>query len=131
MSQAPIDPLWREIRDIMKHRHLAPGHDEVDTLNRLLSRSPWAKDGHAPFKVTRQNSTVSAESWDLAHLWQLIDSNPTLKTDTPPATSGGAVVVVRWGSAEYLLDGRRRINQWKRESCNGPHRVLVVKEART
>ena len=131
MSDAQSETLWREIYDLLRHRHFAPGHDEVDTLNRLLSRPPWAKDGRAPFKVTRQNSRVIAESWRLARLWQLIETNPTLRTDTPPATAVGAVVVVRWGGAEYLLDGRRRINHWNRNSVHGPHRVLVVVEEPT
>jgi hypothetical protein len=131
MSTAQSDHLWREIHEIMRYRHIAHGHDEVDSLNRLLSRSPWARDGRPPFRITRQNSSVVAETWDLDRLWQLVDANPSLKTDTPPAASIGAVVVARWGGTEYLLDGRRRINQWKRNSIRGPHRVLLVTEART
>jgi hypothetical protein len=70
----------------MRWRHFQPKHDEVDSINRLVSKAPWPAD----FVVSRE-----------------------------PKNTSGAVVVVRWSGREYLMDGRRRINHWNRNSIAG------------
>jgi hypothetical protein len=119
-----VQDLWEEVRDVMRWRHFAPGHNEIDSIKRLLSRPPWSTD----LGISRRNSKVEVELWDRALLWRLILENPSLITDKEPAKTSGAIVVVRWAGREYLIDGRRRINHWQRNGVTGPHRVLVISE---
>jgi hypothetical protein len=79
-------------------------------------------------RISRQSAYVFAETWDLSRLWQLILNNPSLATDNDPFSAVGPIVVVRLDNAEYLVDGRRRINYWQRKQVVGPHRVLLVSE---
>jgi hypothetical protein len=117
------DPLWPEYRKVIGG-HICAGHDSIDTINRLLRKNPWLKDTPAMFQIPREGLNLSAESWALDRLWPLI--HRTMFTDLEPASSSGAVLILRWNDREYLTDGRRRINHWKRNNLNGPHRALVV-----
>jgi hypothetical protein len=78
------------------------------------------------FQLARNYVAITDETWDLPKLASLLHSSQ-LTTDEP-TKSIGAVVVVRRGALEFLVDGRRRINYWKRNAVTGPHRVLVVSE---
>ena len=50
-------------------------------------------------------------------------------TPEEPYSTEGAVLVLRWSGVEYLMDGRRRLNHWKRKNAEGPHRTLVLQRA--
>lgn len=82
------------------------------------------KDPGALPVISREEFDVAREAWDLERLWKLIHG--TQQTDLPPAATHHPIIVVRWDGADYLIDGRRRINRWKREGMEGPHDVLVV-----
>jgi hypothetical protein len=93
-------------------------------MNRLLQKHPRAKQrGEIP-QVSRSFLNVSAESWSLEKLWNLI--HPEQFTDVEPNVTNLPVIVLRWNGTDYLMDGRRRINRWKRNESIGPHRVLLV-----
>jgi hypothetical protein len=115
--------LWDEMCEAMKwHNH--EHHCCIDTVNRLLQKHPRAKErGEIPH-VARGSLNVAEESWELDRLWGLI--HETQITDVVPNSTGPAIVVLRWKGVEYLMDGRRRINGWKRNGNLGPHRVLVL-----
>lgn len=71
---------------------------------------------------------MSAEMWSLERLCLLIPA--PLVTSMQPYSPTGAVVVLQWDGEQYLMDGRRRINHWKRVAEEGPHRVLVLRKTR-
>ena len=120
--------LWDETCEVLKHHYLA-GHSCIDTINRLLRKNPHVQNPRSPPQVKREKLTVSAENRSLSQLWTLIHA--TQVTQTPPGQVGRAIVVLRLhDGSEYLMDGRRRINLWKRQGTDGPHRVLVVEESR-
>ena len=118
--------LWDEMCEILKwHNH--PMHCCIDTVNRLLHKHPVSKMQKPIPQVARKSLDVSEETWSLDQLWTLI--HPVQVTPDPPNAQGGAIVVLRLSGVNYLMDGRRRINEWKRTGVLGPHRVLILREA--
>jgi hypothetical protein len=115
--------LWHEMCEVMKW-HNRPRHCCVDTINRLMAKHPVAKRLRKTIQVSRESLVVSAEMRSLEQLWQLIHREHL--TRKPPGATGFAIVVLRWDGTEFLLDGRRRINHWKRRNLAGPYRVLVL-----
>ena len=118
------EALWAEYRDILGHRHIHPGHDVVDTVNRLLLKSPWFPQPSEALQITKADLSIVEDSWELPRLWKLI--HPKQVTDDEPTSTQGAILALRWQRAEHLIDGRRRINHWQRVGTPGPHRVLVL-----
>lgn len=78
------------------------------------------------FSFARNYVEITEETWDLPKLASLLHSSQ-LTTDEPTKPIG-AVIVIRRGALEFLVDGRRRINHWRRNAVTGLIRVLVVSE---
>jgi hypothetical protein len=124
MDRGPDDSaLWSEYQSIIA-RHILPGHDVVDTVNRLLRKSPWLKDSGEHFQISRNGLFITEASWALSRLWRLI--HPAQITQDEPTFTAGAVVLLRHGGTDHLMDGRRRINHWQRNGKQGTHRVLIL-----
>jgi hypothetical protein len=123
---SPEITLWSEFFELMKWRHIAHGHDLVDTINRLMAKHPSVVDSGRMVQLPRDKVTISAELWDLSRLWPLI--HPKQITPDEPFALSGPVAVLRWDGCHYLVDGRRRINHWQRQGVTGPHRVLLIKK---
>lgn len=117
--------LWDELQGIIGY-HARPGDGCIATLNRLLHKHPLAKS-HAGIRITCDTHRLSAESWAPERLWQLI--RPWQATRDPPRSAQEAVIVARLEGEDYLIDGRRRINYWKREGLPWIRRVLVIEAA--
>ena len=115
--------LWEEFRGVIA-RHNLSGDDAIDTVNRLLRKNPWLRHSGATLQIPKTGLRVSVESWELSRLWQLIHLAQV--TPDEPASTGGAVLILRWSGFECLLDGRRRVNLWQRNNVAGPHRALVL-----
>jgi hypothetical protein len=115
--------LWEEYRRIIAG-HIHPGHDVIDTVNRLLRKSPWFTDPTATPQISRNDLSIIEDSWSLSLLWQLIHSKQI--TANEPTSVTGAILTLRCHGKEYLMDGRRRINHWHRNNAQGPHRVLIL-----
>lgn len=115
--------LWHEMCEVVKW-HNRPRDCCVDTINRLLAKHPVVKEGRISIRVSRESLVISTEMWNIEELWRLIHRKHL--TRKPPGETEFAIVVLRRDGREYLLDGRRRINQWKRRNAAGPHRVLVL-----
>ena len=115
--------LWDELCKIISY-HDKPGDGCMETLNRLLRKHPSVKSRKLSVQIARESHRLSAESWGPDRLWQLI--LPSHKTRDPPRSAQEAVVVARFEGADYLIDGRRRINFWKREGLPWERRVLVI-----
>ncbi len=122
----PDQALWSELHELLRHRHMAPGHDALDSVNRLLRKSERVKETLGSLQLPRGRVSIAVENWELARLVAILHSSQF--TDAPPEYETGAVAVVRRDPLDYLIDGRRRINHWKRGGAAGPHRVLVVQE---
>jgi hypothetical protein len=121
------EQLWRELRDVLGG-HIASGHDEVDTFNRLLRKRRKRFEPNLMLQLPDEGLRIRAEEWLLDALWSLLD-HPSLIVNDEPNRPEGAVVVVRWDGRNFLMDGRRRINYWKRQGIVGPHRVLLIDKA--
>jgi hypothetical protein len=115
--------LWDEYQRVIA-RHILPGHDVVDTVNRLLRKSPWFPQPSAVLQIQRTGLSIVQDTWSLPKLWQLI--HPRQVTADEPVSTDGAVLALRCNGSEYLMDGRRRINHWYRHNVQGPHRVLIL-----
>ena len=124
-TELPTDEsdLWWEVCSVIEW-HNRPADGCIDTINRLIAKHPVAKKLPRPVRVQRECLTVRADARSIDQLWRLI--HPSLRTKSPPHAKDCPIIVLSVGDAEYLLDGRRRINFWKRNSVAGPHRVLVV-----
>lgn len=121
-AQASEESLWDELKEIIGY-HDKPGDGCMQTLNRLLRKHPLAKS-LPEFRIARETHRLSAESWPPDRLWKLI--LPSQVTQDPPRSAQDAVIVARLGGKDYLIDGRRRINYWKREGLPWERRVLVI-----
>ena len=119
-QESDID-LWAEYECVIR-RHILPGHDVIDTVNRLLLKSPWLKDARTMLRIPRIGLRIFAGSSPLSTLWKLI--HPAQITSDEHTT--GAVLLLQWDGTDYLMDGRRRINHWQRNNVEGPHRVLTL-----
>jgi hypothetical protein len=115
--------LWAEACDVLRWHNR--GTDTcIQTLNRLWRKSPWVKEPAALPILAEDQVRMVQEHWDLPRLVGLLHGKQrtanTPKSLTPP------IILVRWASTDYLIDGRTRINHWERYQDAGPHRVLVV-----
>ena len=115
--------LWDELCEIIAW-HDKPGDDCIATLNRLLRKHPRVRPEQRALRISRSTHRLSVESWKPDRLWQLI--LPSQVTKDPPRSAQEAVIVARFAGADYLIDGRRRINYWKRERLPWERRVLVI-----
>lgn len=104
----------QEVEHVLKNH---PNGYCAAKVARLFGKSPWLVDEVA-------KAAVVEESWDLPKLQGLLHVEQ--ETPTPPNSRDGAIIVLRWNGRDYLIDGRRRINQWVREKTSGPFRVLVI-----
>ena len=118
--------LWSELHDLLKYRHILPGDDALDSVNRLLDKNEKVKDTLGRLQLRRGRTSITLERWELTRLVEVL--HPSQQTDDEPTLPTGAVAVVRDGALEFLVDGRRRVNHWIRNGTIGPHRVLVVAE---
>jgi hypothetical protein len=125
-TPTPRSDLWKELESVVA-QHIEPGHDVIDTVNRLLRKNPWLRDSGSALQIPKVGLDLLVEAWELDQLWLLVHASQV--TAVEPVLLSGAVVVLRWDRAEYLMDGRRRINHWKRQQAHGPHRTLVVQRA--
>lgn len=101
--------------------------DPDDEIQRLADQ--WAgRMWRHSVKVSRETATIRAEYWEAARLGALIDKMSAIDdrytTDQPPRFMPGPATILRIGEYEAVLDGRRRINQWRAGS--GRHPVLVI-----
>jgi hypothetical protein len=122
--------LWDEARSQLDF-HARPGHDWIDTLNRLWRKNRFvmSMDGvlklpQAPPVLTREMLTVSHEQWPLERLVPLVhvDAHDRAR----PKRDDRPVLLLEWQGRHFLIDGINRINRRKRDGLAGPHDVIVI-----
>jgi hypothetical protein len=121
-------PLWDDLRHVIR-RHIESGHDEIDTINRLLRKRRVRLEPALTLQIPKDGLRIGEENWSIDHLWTLL--HPTQIVPHEPKKPTGAIALLRWADRDILIDGRRRINHWKRHNLLGPHRVLVVQRDKT
>ena len=130
MSGESDEEAWQLVESELGH-HQRPGHDWVDTLNRLWRKNRFvmSMDGvlkldREPPVLTREMLSVSREHWPLERLAPLVhadahDRRRPKRDDLP-------VLVLEWQGRHYLIDGLNRVNRRVRERLPGPHEVIVI-----
>ncbi len=117
------DALW-EVSCAIIRWHNRGTDGCIETLNRLWRKRPWMEDLDRLPRLTESEMFLSLEYWNLDRLVSLL--HPTQKTNKTPRATAPPIIVIRWSGSDYLIDGRTRINYWKRTNDNGPHRVILI-----
>ena len=121
--------LWEEAKAQLGF-HARPGHDWLDTLNRLWRKNRFvmSMDGvlklpQAPPVLTRDMLTVSRDYWPLERLVPLvhIDAHDRAR----PKRDDRPILILEWQGRNFLIDGINRINRRKRDGDAGPHEVII------
>lgn len=122
--------LWKEAKDQLGF-HARPGHDWLDTLNRLWRKNRFvmSMDGvlklaEPPPVLTRGMLTVSREQWPLERLAPLVHVDAHDRTR--PKRDERPILLLEWRGRHYLIDGINRINRRVRGRQVGPHEVIVI-----
>ncbi len=64
--------LWNELHDLLKYRHIAHGHDALDSVNRLLDKNDKVKDIVGRLQLPRGHTSITLEHWDLIRLVEVL-----------------------------------------------------------
>lgn len=111
--------------------HARPGHDWVDTLNRLWRKNRFvmSMDGmlklpQAPPVLTREMLSIRREQWPLEQLVPLVhvDAHDRAR----PKRDDRPILLLEWQGRHFLIDGINRVNRRRRERLAGPHEVIVI-----
>ena len=122
--------LWEEAKAQLGF-HARPGHDWLDTLNRLWRKNRFvmSMDGvlklaEPPPVLTREMLEVSRERWPLERLAPLVhvDSHDRAR----PKSDERPILLLEWQGRHFLIDGINRINRRARDKQAGPHEVIVI-----
>lgn len=123
--------LWDEAMSQLGF-HARPGHDWLDTLNRLWRKNRFvmSQDGvlklaEPPPVLTREMLAISRERWPLEKLAPLVhvDSHDRAR----PKRDDRPILLLEWQGRCYLIDGINRVNRRVRAGEKGPHDVIVIR----
>lgn len=130
MSAADEQAALQEAASQLAH-HARPGHDWVDTLNRLwrknrfvMSMDGMLKLDAPPPVLTAEMLAVTRERWPLERLAPLV--HPDAHGRARPKRDERPILLLEWQGRHFLIDGINRINRRVREGLAGPHEVLVI-----
>ncbi len=122
--------LWDEAKSQLAF-HARPGHDWLDTLNRLRRKNRFVMSLDGVLKLdeplpvlTREMLVVSRERWPLERLAPLVHVDAHGRAR--PKRNERPVLVLEWRGRPFLIDGINRINRRLRERDAGPHEVIVM-----
>src|SRR5688572_14555316 len=108
--------LWQELWDLLGHdckRNESPRQ----RFNRIF-REQVGDHPPIPF-ITK---AIRKAYWPLSQLTKF--AMP--QAGAAPKREDVPLVVVRWRDADFLIDGRRRINRWVEQADIGPHSLLLI-----
>lgn len=121
---------WDVVERELAH-HAKPGHDVLDTLNRLWRKNRFVTslDGmlkleSEPPVLTRAMLSAARERWPLERLAALV--HPDAHGRARPKKDDLPVIVLEWRGRHFLIDGLNRINRRVRAREGGPHEVIVI-----
>jgi len=111
--------------------HARPGHDWLDTLNRLwrknrfvMSMDGMLKLDAPPPVLTWDILSVSHDRWPLERLAPLV--HPDAHDRARPKDDARPILVLEWRGRSFLIDGINRINRRVRGRQPGLHDVIVI-----
>ncbi len=111
--------------------HAKPGHDWVDTLNRLWRKNRFVTslDGllkleAEPPVLTRDMLSLRRERWPLERLAPLVHVDAHGRAR--PKRDDLPVLVLEWDGRHFLIDGLNRVNRRVRGREAGLHEVIVI-----
>ena len=112
--------------------HDRPGHDWIDTLNRLWRKNRFvmSMDGmlklpQAPPVLTREMLTVTPRAM-AARAARAARARRTPTTARGRSATTCPILLLEWQGRHFLIDGINRINRRMRERLAGPHEVIVI-----
>ena len=116
-----------EVCDLLFESHGEGRDGPLTTLNELFDKhlKKWQPDLHPSPKLTKENVTVSYVELEKRMLIQLPHQTTTSKPRQEPYPPR-PVVVVHYRGRNCLIDGRRRINVWKRTGETGVYPVYLL-----
>lgn len=97
----------------------------IQTLNRLWRKHPQTQKASSLPVLQLENLSFDLESWSVERLVGLLP--PTYVTNKTPRSLAPPVIILRYDQIDYLIDGRTRINYWKRTADTGQHRIIIIK----
>jgi hypothetical protein len=113
------DALWNQAEDLLRHHQKSSDATPLDALNRLFHEAaPKAK----AIRLSNANCRIASESWSTEKLSGLYRRHDRAN----PKDEACPILLVRWRSNHYLIDGANRINKWLKENKEGEHAVLVI-----
>lgn len=113
---ASSEQLWA-----LAYSTLTPkaGHTPERTLNRLVNeRFP----GMPVLDIQSATCTIREELWPLEKLGTL----ELRHSDGKPRRDGGAIIAAECREHILLVDGNNRVNYWRVNQVQGPHRVVII-----
>ncbi len=114
--------LWGELNGLMCYHRKRRDDSPMVAVNRLFGE--FFSGNNPPVTITEDNTAISRVEWLTAQLDKIE------RKDRTAVGSKGLfcpVVVVEHRGAKYLIDGRRRVNQWVAEQSSEPHSVLLLR----
>jgi len=58
---AATEALWRELHELLRFRHIAPGHDALDSVNRLLDKNEKVQESLGRLQLPRGRTLIALE----------------------------------------------------------------------
>lgn len=121
MATTTQEELWKEVSDILRHHQKTKDKTPIDALNRLFGEY-FPASINIPH-LDERTTNLRKESRTLEELKKVIRRDCLTKG---PNQVDISVVLVKWDKNEYLVDGRRRTNQWAGEGNAEAHPVIVI-----
>lgn len=113
-----LDEVWKVLKWHSKNKTC------IETINRLWQKNQkmWGTSNAPTFH--EEELSVYREQWEPERLWNLLHNSQV--TELNPASLDHEIVALRFGTKTFILDGRRRINHWKRACATQAVDVLVI-----
>jgi hypothetical protein len=102
--------------------HIIPIHPEFDSPEFLAWVNLVIKHRHGSMREIH-DIMIMTEEWELEQLLQIKRTNSVALN---PRREDEPIIILRGLKRDYLLDGNRRINTWKKRSDRRKHVVKIV-----
>jgi hypothetical protein len=113
---ASAQDLWESARKALEPHGVHRDRDSQATLNRAACKC---------LKITFDETTCSITQRNFAR-----DEADSLFTfddlDSLPHQNDGPIVVLVWKFVNVVIDGRRRVNRWRRSNETRPISAIVI-----
>jgi uncharacterized protein YoxC len=115
--------MFDEVCSLLHSMHSRPNHTPLETINRVFYKNLKKLDQGSVASVpwlTSMNTAVLKDTRSKKDFASL--ANP----EGPARDCHHSIIVVRYGSTEFLLDGNHRCRAWKQNEDTGPHSAYLL-----